>query len=620
VSPPTARWRGTVGGAVIVVALVVPSIASGAGRTYEVVQCDPLNRGVLGAALEDAPSYAVKQGCGDPKEDQAIKISNTRFAQQGRSGRVRWSTQSPSLSIIGASVQAKLRRDRGHTARLWMADAEGDELAKVATGAKGATGFRHYSWRSSGPRPEQFIAHLRCDHRGGCKHSDVAKTWLRNIHFEVADYADPRLQQVGGSLLHHGWIRSGRSVSVHGVDSGSGVQRIVLEANGTAVASGVGFCNRIQGTAATQVFSPCESGLGLDAPVDTNRGPFHDGRNLVSVCLFDFAANTTCSERSVYVDNTPPTLSFTSFQNPDDPELVRAPIADPTSGVARGGIYYRAIGDAVWRSLPTQHRLGQLRTRVNSTSAPPGRYEFMARAADRAGNTAVTTRRSNGRPMVLTFPLKAGVQLHAHLRGGSRRLTVGYGRSSRVAGVLRDASGNPLADQDVTVTEYFGEGALLDTRVRTVQTDSQGHWQERLPGGPSRKVSATYAGSRRYLPDETTAGALRVKTKASLHISHHRVREGHRVAFKGRVGHLAARIPAGGKLVELEVKDGKGWQTVRHPFYTGPDGRYRLRYRFARFYMSDVRYRFRVKVIRERNWPYKAPVSSRVRKLVVKAR
>jgi hypothetical protein len=604
----------------VLAVLAAPSTASGAGGTYEVVQCDPLNRGVLGATLEDAPSYAVKQGCGDPKEDQAIKISNTRFAQQGRSGRVRWTTPSPSLRIIGASMQAKLRRDRGHTARLWMADADGDELARVATGATGTTGFRHYSWHSSGPRPEQFIAHLRCEHRGGCKHSDVAKTWLRNIHFEVADYADPRVQQVGGSLFRPGWVRGEQSVSVHGFDTGSGVERITLQANHVGISSGAGSCDRIQGTTATEALSPCGPQLSLDSPITTSGQPFRDGTNLLSLCLYDFAGNRTCRESSVHVDNTPPALSFTSFQDPDDPELIRAPIADPTSGVAGGRIYYRAVGDAVWRSLPTRHRFGQLRARVNSTLDPPGRYEFMASATDRAGNSAATTSRVDGRPMVLTFPLKSIAQLQAHLRGGSRRLTVGYGRSSKVSGVLRDASGRPLANQGITVTEDFGEGALIDTRVRTVETDSRGHWQERLPGGPSRMVSATYAGNRRYLPDATTAGALRVKTKASLHISHHRVREGHRVAFKGRVGHLAARIPAGGKLVELEVRDGKAWHTVRHPFYTGPNGKYRLRYRFARFYTSDVRYRFRIRVIRERNWPYKAPVSSRVRKLVVKAR
>ena len=59
--------------------------------------------------------------------------------------------------------------------------------------------------------------------------------------------------------------------------------------------------------------------------------------------------------------------------------------------------------------------------------------------------------------MLLTFPLKSGVQLMGHL---SRRVASahrGYGRPSKVSGTLRDASGQPLADQEVTVTEYFGE-------------------------------------------------------------------------------------------------------------------------------------------------------------------
>ena len=78
-----------------------------------------------------------------------------------------------------------------------------------------------------------------------------------------------------------------------------------------------------------------------------------------------------------------------------------------------------------------------------------------------------------------------------------------------------------------------------------------------------------------------------------------------------RIGFLGA-----GKMASALAK---GWHTVRQAFYSGPNGRYRMRYRFARFYTSNVSYRFRVKVLRERGWPYKAPVSSRVRRLVVKA-
>ena len=111
-----------------------------------------------------------------------------------------------------------------------------------------------------------------------------------------------------------------------------------------------------------------------------------------------------------------------------------------------------------------------------------------------------------------------------------------------------------------------------------------------------------------------------MRTRTTFHLSRRHVPEGRRVVFRGRVAHRAARIPAGGKLIELQVRDGSRWETVRQTFYTRANGRYRLRYRFARFYTSDVAYRFRLKVLREHGWPYKAPVKSRSRKLVVKAR
>jgi hypothetical protein len=600
--------------------LVAPSISAGAGRTYEVVQCDPLNRAVSGVTLDDAPAYAVKQTCGDPQNDHAIKITNTRFARYGRSGRVGWSTQSPSLRIVGAKLQARLRRDRGHAPRLFVADSSGHEIAQVAAGVRHATGFRNYSWHSATARAEQFIGHLRCDHRPGCHRSEIAKTWLRNVHLEVADYADPHFDGITGRLFGGGWLRGAQGVIAQADDLGSGLRAIAMTVNEVSTAVEAGTCDDVPGTTYALQFAVCVPRLQLRAEPSTVRAPFRDGRNVISICGIDFAYNRTCVTRIAHVDNTPPGVAFTSLQRAEDPELIRAPVSDSTSGISSGRILYRAVESGPWHALKTQFRAGQLRARVDSTMDPPGKYEFMARVTDVAGNTAQTTRRDNGQPMVLTFPLKSGVLLKGHLEGGSRRVTVGYGRTSTVSGVLHDATGQPLPDQEVTVTEYFGQGALIDRRVRTVRTDVYGHWDERLPNGPSRNITASYAGNQRYLPDATDAGNLRVQTRATFHMSRRRVPEGHRVAFKGRIGHLAARIPPGGKLVELEVKDGNNWQTVRRPFYTGPNGKYHLHYRFARFYVRNVHYRFRVRVLRERNWPYKTPVSSRIRKLLVKAR
>jgi len=501
-----------------------------------------------------------------------------------------------------------------------MADARGHEIARVARGVNHATGFRGYSWHSSSTGAEQFVAHLRCEHRSGCHRSDVAKTWLRNVHLEVADYADPRFEVVGGSLLQGSWLRGEQSVFALAHDSGSGLQAITLTVNGINLNRQRGMCSGIAQTAYAMTFAVCSPELETRNQPITSRSPFHDGVNSVSVCAFDFALNRTCLQRKTRTDNTPPSVAFTNSQIPNDPELIRALVADPTSGVEDGRILYRAVGTQMWRPLATMVLERQLRARIDSTLDPPGRYEFLAEVEDAAGNVSRTGARANSQRMILTFPLKSGVRLTARLPGGSPRLTLGYGQRAKVSGFLTDPAGEPLTDEAVTVTEYFGEGALIDRRVRTVRTDAHGRWMERLPTGPSRKIVASYAGTRRYLPDTTRAGSLRIKTKATFHLSRRHVLEGHRVSFKGRVGHLAARIPSGGKLVELEVKDGKHWQTVRRPFYTRPSGRYRLHYRFARFYVRNVRYRFRIRVLRERNWPYKTPVSSRVRELVVKAR
>ena len=90
------------------------------------------------------------------------------------------------------------------------------------------------------------------------------------------------------------------------------------------------------------------------------------------------------------------------------------------------------------------------------------------------------------------------------------------------------------------------------------------------------------------------------------------------MTFGGHVKHRGADIPGGGKLVELQVKEGaKRWGTVKEAFATREDGRYSLRYRFGNFYTRSVRFSFRVKVTREQGWPYKAPVRSRARRVTV---
>ncbi len=357
--------------------------------------------------------------------------------------------------------------------------------------------------------------------------------------------------------------------------------------------------------------------------MSTGAYPFVNGSNTVEICAEDFAGNRpACTARTVSVDNAPPALAFADTQSRDDPELVTAGVAEAHSGVAAGAIDYRAVGADSWRPLETAISSDELRARVESSALQPGDYEFRAEATDVAGNRGETTRRADGSAMVLTFPLRQFVDLAASLEpGGARTRTVRYGTGSEASGRLLDSAGEPLAGEEIVVDEYFGAGALIDRRTRFVRTDSAGRWSSPIPAGPSREVSASFAGSSRFQEAAEPAGRLTVRSQATFTRSRARVREGGRVVFAGKVGHFGARIPAGGKLIELQVREAVGrWNTVREAFHTEPSGRYRFGYRFGRFYDTDARFKFRVKVAREQGWPYKAPVRSRPRTVTVLAR
>ncbi|MGH2975080.1 MAG: hypothetical protein ACRDLL_09480 [Solirubrobacterales bacterium] len=368
-------WVRPLAFAVVVLATLGPasSAADASGGTYTVVQCDPLNRVHPDAILEDSSPYAARSFCGDPHDGYAIKLASTGRAQHGGFGRVRWPTGSDDLSIVAVDVRAKLRRDNGHAARLWMADQKLNEVAGVASGHDGATAFRRYRWRASGRGSSQFVASLSCERPAGCHRSDTAKTWVRDVRLEVADYSDPRLTTFDGTVLRRRWLRGSKDLGVQAADAGGGISRIVIAVEGGELDRRMGVCDAVPDTALAVRFQPCVGEVSAGWEVDTARPPFHDGFNSMSACAVDFAGNRTCQTRAIRVDNTPPAITFAAAQDPDDPELIRAPVHDATSGVQDGEILYRPVGESTWRHLGTRLRNGALQARVDSIGNPPGR-------------------------------------------------------------------------------------------------------------------------------------------------------------------------------------------------------------------------------------------------------
>jgi hypothetical protein len=313
-------------------------------------------------------------------------------------------------------------------------------------------------------------------------------------------------------------------------------------------------------------------------------------------------------QATVKIDEEPPTVAFAGSQDPAEPERIEATVTDPLSGPSEqhGSIAVRPLGSgARFEELPTSVEPGRLVARWDSDSYPPGNYEFRAIGYDLAGNTASGTERGDGAKMVLPSPLKTPVTIRAGFGSKPRaKKRVPYGRGVRYSGQMRTAAGAPVGGAEMTVTETFGAGAELASRATVVRTKADGTFSLRLAPGPSRQVSAGFAGSRTLTRASGSSASLAVRSAVRLHASTALARVGGApVVFSGRVAHLGAKAPKG-KAVELQFRyPGADWSEFR-TVATGAGGRFRYAYRFTDNDSHGVRFQFRAVVPAQEGWPY----------------
>ncbi len=304
----------------------------------------------------------------------------------------------------------------------------------------------------------------------------------------------------------------------------------------------------------------------------------------------------------VGIDEERPRVEFAAAQDPADPEWIEALVSDALSGPssAEGSIAVRPAGTrARFEPLPTRVRPGGMVARWNSDSYPPGKYEFLATGFDAAGNSATGSRRVHGGRMVLVNPLKTQVMLSSTLTG------------VRFGGSLRRTFGGPVPGQTLAVTETFVAGSESRQRITYLRTDPDGGFSLRLEPGPSRKVSASFAGSRVLTraggPIAHFAAATAIRFGASTATA---VVGGKPVLFSGRVGALGARRAVSGLPVELQFRyPGAGWSEFR-TVEADSRGRFHYAYRFSDDDSRGVRFRFRAYVKGREGWPY-GPGASR---------
>ena len=309
-----------------------------------------------------------------------------------------------------------------------------------------------------------------------------------------------------------------------------------------------------------------------------------------------------------------------------DPTRVAVSVVDRVSGLAAGGIEIGRIGTGTWQALPTRVEGTKLVTRIDDSRYPAGQYALRARAADRAGNEASTTRLADGRPMILTLPLRVSSRMRAGIlrrkvvrrkrrgRKVRRRVTVlapsgraRFGRSVRIGGRLRNAEGDPISGARVLV--YSRTATTAERLVGVTGTDAAGRYLFNARASSSRTFRFLYEGTGLLLPAQDEV-RLSVPAASSISVNRRRLRNGGSVAFRGRL-----KAPSAAKLIELQVRLSGRYQTFKTT-RTGGDGRWAVRYKFRRS-CGLVRYVFRARIPAEATYPF---AIGRTRRVAVRVR
>jgi hypothetical protein len=372
-----------------------------------------------------------------------------------------------------------------------------------------------------------------------------------------------------------------------------------------------------------------------------------EGAHLVTAWARDGLGNALGPEgapaATVRIDETPPLVTFSGAQRPDDPEQIEVSVSDPMSGANpdRGSIEVRpAATTQRFQALPTRTTGNSLLARWNSDDFPPGSYEFRATGFDAAGNPAQTVSRVDGTPMVLRNPIKVptaiesgfgGAKLvwqHCHRVDGGRQCqretvtdfdsrpavwTVPYRRPLRFGGVLHSTAGAALAGFPVEVVETFAPGADAAQRRTTVISRPDGRFDTRLAAGPSRRVEAFFPGTRTLTRSVGRPVTMAVRAGIRFRASTSAARiGGEPMIFSGRLLADEAAIPRTGRPIQLQFRVPGGTWTEFRTVQTDRSGRFRYPYAFTDDDSRGIRFQFRAASPEQAGWPYRPAASAPV--------
>jgi hypothetical protein len=544
----SARFAGTV----VAIATLWCCANAGAG-TYTVSGCRtawmPIVRDTTGSGI-GAYDLCVPGHEGELEASLAVPgIHSGDYAG--------WRFAAPQdTAITAVSVTWQGRGDH--------ATADWGSAAATLDASTGGQAIRHYDLFPATtetltlPDAEWVQAYIICrgDTAATCRGGlifdngspDVSRVGLLHSMVTLVDRSAPEVQTVGGAAVIDPVWTGIEPLSFRAEDQGGGLYRVLVEVDGAIVRALPAVpddrCVDQTGTRDFAYAVPCPNAGGGTARIDTTGLP--EGAHVVAVYLEDVAGN-------------------------------RAPLLPPSR--------IRFVND--------------LRSLGYFTN---GQFFNPRFASPRVLNGDHVT---SGAKLSAAFVRQVG---RGKARHGVRRASseVRYSQRAMVRGRLTTPSGEPIAHATVFVGQQpEGEQWRLDG---TVRTDAKGGFvyrpAARRPNRHLRAVYFPFSDSN----ENVASGVLKLGVRAgmTLHVNHHRLRNGDRVVFTGRV---LGPVPGAGVAVSLQAKVGPHYRSFRQLRATSrTGGRVRTVYRFERT-TQPVRYRFRLKLVRQGGLPFQSGVS-----------
>jgi hypothetical protein len=380
--------------------------------------------------------------------------------------------------------------------------------------------------------------------------SGVTVSFLNLLGSTVAlvDRLSPEIERASGPAVADTLWSGAEALAFVASDHGGGVYRVLVEVDGQVMKAlpAVADHRCVDQTGARDFGEPVPCPVRASGSLNIDAGDLPSGLHTVGVYLEDVAGN-------------------------------RAALIPPTAKLIVND--YRAVG---------YYANGMF---FNPRFASP-------RVANGAGAIS-------GARLTASFVRQVGRGRGRHSVRVAKR-EVRFSQRPTVRGTLTAPSGEPIADATVFIGQQpEGQPWRLDGAVHT---DSAGDFVYRPAARhPNRQLRAVYFPfSDSHENVATDPLALRVRAGLALHVDRHRLRNGQRLIFTGRV---FGTLPAEGIAVTLQAKVGRHYRSFRQLRASSrTDGRIRTAYRFERT-TGPVRYRFRLKVVRQAGLPFQGGVS-----------